>query len=252
MNTHPAASRRAITAKLNRAQQDKKRSEQYLVAVMTMLGVFVAVGGAPANASNRGVEDALAAHNDLSIFYQALLTTGVARELKENTEYTVFAPTNEAFDVLRPNVYPCFYDTQCRTEVATVLRHHIVPENKSLPRFARWGGDIATIDNNRLEIEEPFIGDYRVDGHRVLDQNASNEFMHERGARVSLYRIDGVIISNQELASFRVQPVTNSSNTVTQKTVTTYSGTPVVYREPGEAQDVTTRTKTVTRTTTTQ
>ena len=252
MSSHQETSNsRALSSGSLAFRQCRGRFTRYSFAAIAILGTL-AVTGSTANASNRNVEVALAGRSDLSIFYQALLITGVARELKENTEYTVFAPTNEAFAAIDPSVYPCFYATQCRVEVASVLRNHIVPENKSITRFSRWGGDIPTIGRSHLNIEEPYIGEYRVNGHRVLDQNASNEFMHEQGDLVSLYRIDGVIASDQDLAPFRLQSVAYRPNTMTQKTVTTYSSSPVDYSQAGEAKDVTIKTKTVTRTTTTQ
>jgi hypothetical protein len=205
------------------------------------------------------------------MFYQALLSTGVANELNENTEYTIFAPTNAAFTEIQPNVYPCFYAAQCRVEVAAVLRNHIVPRNESIHRFSKWGGGIPTIGSRRLDVEEPYRTEYTVESRHVLDQTESSESSRIQGDKASLYRIDGVIASNQELAYFRTQPIADIAGTVTEKTVTTYhtpgtfpvfserytvpGGSPaarVVYMGPDELPDNTTQTTTVTRTTTTE
>ena len=65
------------------------------------------------------------------MFYQALLNTGVASELNENTEYTVFAPTNAAFTEIQPRAYPCFYSAQCRDGTGGCLaQSHRSPQRK--------------------------------------------------------------------------------------------------------------------------
>jgi len=218
----------------------------------------------PTYAANRNVESVLASQSDLSLFYQALLNTGVADELNPNIEYTIFAPTNAAFTAIQPRAYPCFYSAQCRIEVAAILRNHIVPRNESINAFSKWGGDIPTIGNRELYVEETYKDQYTVEGRIVLHQN--------QGDRVSLYPVDGVIASKEELAQFRTQPVADNVGTVTEKTITTYrtpvthsavsssyavpGGTPVttsaVYNDPDELPDSSARTTTVTRTTTTE
>jgi hypothetical protein len=120
-------------------------------------------------------------------------------------------------------------------------------------------------------VEEPYKGAYTVESRRVLDQNEGNEPSSYKGDEVSLYRIDGVIASDEELASFRAQPFVGTPGTVTERTVTTYrtpvvsplgSGryadpgdypsAPVVYTAPGELSDDMSETTTVTHTTITK
>ncbi|MFA6280023.1 MAG: fasciclin domain-containing protein [Bdellovibrionales bacterium] len=172
------------------------------------------------------VEEALADQNDLTMFYQALHVTGVINELNDNTEYTIFAPTNAAFSQIQPRVYPCFYVAQCRPQVAAILRNHIVPRNESIERFSRWGGNIPTIGNRRIDVEEPYKGHFTVEGYRVLYQNEGSDASRVRGNKISLYRIDGVIASDQDMVPFRTVPFVAMPAGVMEKTVTTYR-TPV-------------------------
>jgi len=243
---------------------------KYALATITVLGLLGSMM-TPAAANNSAVENALAGQGDVSMFYQALLNTGVARELNEHTEYTVFAPTNAAFAQIQPREYPCFYAPSCRQQVAAILRNHIVPRNESVERFSKWGGNIPTIGTRTLYVEEPYQGQYTVEGHGVLYQTKSSEDLRKQGEDASLYQIDGVIASDQDLAVFRMQPVASIPGTVTQKTVTTYrtsagapvvsSGytvpggyatAPVVYMVPDETSDDATETTTVTHTMITQ
>ena len=88
-------------------------------ALMTTAAfLLLGAGALPALATNSNVESVLQSHGDLSLFYQALHNTGVADELKEDGEYTIFAPTNTAFAEIQPHEYPCFYSAQCRDKVA--------------------------------------------------------------------------------------------------------------------------------------
>jgi uncharacterized surface protein with fasciclin (FAS1) repeats len=234
------------------------------IAMLGLLGSMAA----PAAAANVHVERALAHQGQLSLFYQALLNTGVASELNENTEYAIFAPTNAAFAEIQPRVYPCFYATPCRAQVAALLRNHIVPINESVSRFSRWGGGIPTLGSRKLDVEEPYKGDFAVEGRKILYQ--------DKGEEVSLYPIDGVIASNQELAPFRMPPVVDvAPGIVTEQTTTTYrtslpptssvftdgymvpGGYPasptVIYMVPTvPSQGDTTETTTITRTKTTE
>jgi uncharacterized surface protein with fasciclin (FAS1) repeats len=174
---------------------------------------------------NSYVEAALVDQGDLSKFYQALHTTGVANELSDNEEYTIFAPTNAAFNQIKPRVFPCFYAVQCRPQLAAVLRNHIVPRNESIRRLSRRGS-IQTVGGRPIEVVEPFLGHYAVDGNRVLYLNESNTTNVFKGSRVSLYKIDGVIAADQEIAPFRVQPVAEIQGQVIERTVTTYRPAP--------------------------
>jgi len=171
--------------------------------------------------SNSYVEAALVDQGDLTIFYQALHTTGVANELSNNEEYTIFAPTNAAFNQIQPRVFPCFYAVQCRPQLAAVLRNHIVPRNESVARLSKWGG-LQTIGGRQIEVVEPFLGHYTVDSHRVLYQNKGNESSLFKGNKVSLYQIDGLIANDQEMVPFRVQPYASLPEQMTERTVTTY------------------------------
>jgi uncharacterized surface protein with fasciclin (FAS1) repeats len=237
---------------------------KYTLAVAAVLGLL---GGmlASANANNRGVELALESQNDtLSIFHRALINTGVAGELNENTEYTVFAPTNAAFSEIQPRIYPCFYSAQCRKEVAAILRNHIVPRRETIKYWSTWGGPVSTIGPRGIRMEEAYKDVYTVDGHRVL-------FYSEWG-QANVYTINGVIADDQELALFHRCPGTDmhKKGTVHRRRSGASYGGHHRYCVPGgypavdtnidsgeyvmddEMPNSTTQTTTVTRTGTTQ
>lgn len=194
--------------------QPKGRPMTNSLAILLLLS-FLGGMTAPANANNSNVEFALRNYGggNLSVFHQALISTGVASELNENTEYTVFAPTNAAFSEIHPRVYPCFYSSQCRGEVAAVLRSHIIPYRENIVSLSQRGRSVPTIGNARgIYVEEAYKNEFTADGHKVLYRS--------EGDRVNLYTINGVIMDGRERAAFQAQPVANAPDSVTQRTVT--------------------------------
>ena len=171
---------------------------------------------------NSKIENVLVDQGDLTMFYYAIRTTGVAKELDTNGEYTIFAPTNTAFSQIKQNAYPCFYTVQCRPQLAAILRNHIVPKNEGLHRLSKQGGDIPTLGNRRVDVEEPYIGHYTIEGYRVLYQKENSSLRDTKSDNINLYRIDGVIASNEEMAPFKSVPVADGPEGFVKKTVTTY------------------------------
>ena len=182
-----------------------------ILMMTAAMGAFcAALSPLPAKANNPSVEAALANYGDVSMFYAAMLNTGVLQELDPNKHYTIFAPTNEAFAQIKPSVYPCFYSTSCRSQVADMLRDHIVVGEETLDDLANEP-DSTTLGHYRVYTEQPYKGTYTIGNNRVLS-----------GAEIDgnmIYRIDGVILSADQLASFRSMPAPQVTE---ERTVTTY------------------------------
>jgi uncharacterized surface protein with fasciclin (FAS1) repeats len=164
-----------------------------LTCMAALAGTCIA-GAALAN--NAMVEDALKSRPDLSVFYQALANTGVLSELREGQPYTVFAPTNAAFARITRDQYPCFYSSDCKAQVAEVLRRHIVPGEKHLSDMNPQGGIMSmfSIDGQHIVAGEPEKDKFAVDGQNVISEN---QLMGG-----DIYKIDGVMASNRVMAQF--------------------------------------------------
>jgi len=176
----------------------------------------------PARANNVAVERALASYGDLSTFYAAALNTGVLAQLDPNQQYTIFAPTNEAFAEMRPEVFPCFYTVQCRGPVADMVRDHIVA-GAWTPKELVHQGTLSTLGPYRLFAESPYVGDYTVGNAKVL----SDADLHG----TMIYRINDVILHHRQMAAFQASPPVKG--TVTQEKVITTYRTPADYPIPG-------------------
>lgn len=184
----------------------------------------------PVQAANSNIEVALQNYGDLSMFYQALLNTGVINELNENEHYTIFAPTNAAFAEIRQQNYPCFYTVECRPQIAAMLRNHIIAGRHDLADLDSYGYGIRTIADKRIHVEESYVNDFSVNGRKIISRSDVNGNI--------IYRINGVITTPQELAQFQSVTYVPSAyapdDTITEKTVTrkVYRPAPTVRAYP--------------------
>lgn len=165
---------------------------RFRVVAAMLLSYLVVL--APAHANNGAVEQELKTRPDLSVFYQALVNTGVINELRSGP-YTIFAPTNEALARLTPKDYPCFYSEQCRAQTAQVLRNHIVHGNYYVEDIAKKAGGITSVNDRLIRVGKVSPASYTVDSHPVISANT-----HRVGV---LYKIDGIIVNGKELAMLR-------------------------------------------------
>ena len=189
-----------------------------------------------AHAENTAVETSLESYGDLSMFYQGLINTGVINELREDQHYTIFAPTNAAVRDIRPNEYPCFYSLECRPQAAAILRNHIIVGQYGLKDLTSYGHGVQTVGVKVAKVEEPFVGDYTVDGRKILSESDIDGNV--------IYRIDGVLAGPKTMAQFQKVSYSPSEFSPDTETVTTIS-TPV----DGAPKDLTQTTVVVHRTT---
>lgn len=202
------------------------------------LSLLITCAALPAQADNAVIEDALKSRNDLSSFYNALVVTGVIHELQPNRPYTVFAPTNEAFSDVEADKYPCFYSSACRDELADILRNHIIPNETHVTDLAKHSGGIFSIDKRHVRVGKSAPNNYIADGKNVISTNQL--------AGSILYKIDGVIANDAELAQFRepayVYVPSDHITTMTEKKIHTSQCTETHCPPAGEETTVTTTT----------
>jgi uncharacterized surface protein with fasciclin (FAS1) repeats len=191
------------------------------------IGVFCA---APAQADNSTVENAIKNRADLSSFYEGLVNTGVIRELKPNTMYTVFAPTNDALSRISQDKYPCFYSVQCKAEIAQIMRNHIVPGEQHLSDVVKQKGGVHSINSYFIRIGEMNPNDFVANGKDIIYTASLAGGM--------LYKIDGVLASDRQMALLAAPAVV---------TTTTVRTIPDPACGPAGCPDRVSQTTTITR-----
>ena len=181
-------------------------------AYMAMAAFAATALSAPAFAANEGITDALKHRDNISMFTDAMISTGVINELQPNRSYTIFAPTNEAFAKLSSKEYPCLTDVQCKNQVADILRNHIVPESITFTGPVK--GAVFSIDKMNIN-----LGKHNGEIKTAAGYNIVNRGQVFGGI---VCEIDGVIASAQELANVtavKYVPVKVEHNIVERTTV---------------------------------
>ncbi|HET6183798.1 MAG TPA: fasciclin domain-containing protein [Acetobacteraceae bacterium] len=86
----------------------------------------VMVGGAPMYPSKNIVENAVNS-KDHTTLVAAVKAAGLVSTLEQPGPFTVFAPTNEAFDKLPPGTVQTLLEPQNKDTLVKILTYHVVP-----------------------------------------------------------------------------------------------------------------------------
>jgi uncharacterized surface protein with fasciclin (FAS1) repeats len=103
------------------------------------------VGGAAMSPSRTIVQNA-SASKDHTTLIQVVKAAGLAGQLDDTGPFTLFAPTNAAFDKLPPGTVQTLLDPANKSLLANILSYHIVPGRKTRSDIAadiRAGGGSA-------------------------------------------------------------------------------------------------------------
>ena len=97
----------------------------------------VEVGGAPMYPSKNIVENAINS-KDHTTLVAAVKAAGLVETLQTAGPFTVFAPTNEAFDMLPKGTVETLVKPENKTQLTTILTYHVVPGRLDSKELAKW------------------------------------------------------------------------------------------------------------------
>lgn len=106
----------------------------------------------------------------------ALDSTGLAQSLQATGSYTLFAPTNAAFDRLPEGTLRDLLQPELRERLTTILAHHIVEESKtktalqsvsSLPTLKGHRLPIST-NGNTIRVGEAAVSESTIDARNGM------------------------------------------------------------------------------------
>lgn len=140
--------------------------------MLSMASVLL-FGSLPAFASD--LVETAAASGEIKTFVAAIKTAGLTDSLKSNGPYTVFAPTDAAFNKLPPGTRDALLKD--KTKLAQVIGHHVIP-GKVLVADVK-PGQVQTIEGDSLMIKSD-NGKVTVDEANVTqsDVTADNGVIH--------------------------------------------------------------------------
>jgi uncharacterized surface protein with fasciclin (FAS1) repeats len=146
-------------------------------------------------AQSQGAEafDKLSAdHEDLATFSKAVKSAGLADSLTAGTQYTVFAPTDEAWEKSGKNADELM-QPQNREELVSLLRAHIVADDVD-QQLASTIGKAKTIDGGEVDIQAE-NGELTVGSAKAVDAEGIEM------DNLRIYPIDGVLAANASASS---------------------------------------------------
>jgi uncharacterized surface protein with fasciclin (FAS1) repeats len=170
-----------------------------LVANSFAKEMSVEVGGAAMYPSKNIIQNAVNS-KDHTTLVAAVKAAGLVKTLEGKGPFTVFAPTNAAFDKLPDGTVASLLKPENKTQLTNVLTYHVVAGDYSAEKLAKKakanGGklDLKTVEGEHITIEGDNMGGWWVvDGKgdkakiTIADVNQSNGVIHV---------IDGVLLPN--------------------------------------------------------
>lgn len=116
----------------------------------------VEVGGAPMYASKNIIDNAVNS-KDHTTLVAAVKAAGLVETLQSAGAFTVFAPTNAAFDMLPKGTVETLVKPENKIKLTGILTYHVVAGNldsKSLDAAIKAGGELKTVAGGKLWVSK--------------------------------------------------------------------------------------------------
>ena len=149
----------------------------------------VTVGGAPMYPSKNIVENAMNS-KDHTTLVAAVSAAGLVETLKTAGPFTVFAPTNAAFEKLPAGTVETLLKPENKSTLTAVLTYHVVPGKLNAKELQKWikkgngTAELTTVQGGKLWVMEKdgkiWIKDEKGGTAMVTiaDVNQSNGVIH--------------------------------------------------------------------------
>lgn len=137
-------------------------------------------------ASQPDIVDVAVSNDQFSTLVAAVTAAGLVDTLKGDGPFTVFAPTNAAFDALPAGTVETLLQPENRDQLVAVLTYHVVPGAVTSDQLIGQRMDVDTVQGSSVHINATGSG-VHVNNARVTqaDIMASNGVIH---------RIDTVLL----------------------------------------------------------
>lgn len=156
-----------------------------LLATVAATGLAAIVAGCAPMASQPDIVDIAASSDQFSTLVAAVTAAGLVDTLKGPGPFTVFAPTNAAFDRLPAGTVESLLLPENRDQLVAVLTYHVVPGAVTSDQLAGQRLDVETVQGQSVHINA-------TRGVRVNNANVTQaDIMASNGV---IHRIDTVLL----------------------------------------------------------
>lgn len=150
----------------------------------TVAAAFVAIfaislSALPAKAANdKDIVDTAASAGQFNTLVTAVKEAGLVETLKGKGPYTVFAPTDAAFDKLPPGTVESLLKPENKEKLTQILTYHVIPGKVMSSDIAGKKLDVETVEGSTLSIDA--TNGVMVNDAKVVkpDVTASNGVIH--------------------------------------------------------------------------
>ncbi|MBD3883723.1 fasciclin domain-containing protein [Phormidium tenue FACHB-886] len=112
----------------------------------------VTTAESPAGTSAGGtVVEVASSNSDFSTLTSALQAAGLTETLSQGGPYTVFAPTNEAFNALPPETLQALLRPENKDALTRILTYHVVPQEVASTEIS--SGEVPTVEGKPVTAE---------------------------------------------------------------------------------------------------
>jgi uncharacterized surface protein with fasciclin (FAS1) repeats len=135
--------------------------------------------GSTTETASGTVVDVAASESDFSTLASALSAAGLTETLSQAGPYTVFAPTNEAFNALPPETLQALLRPENKEALTRILTYHVVPQSVTSTQIA--SGEVPTVEGKPLTAQvDSASSSVKVNDATVTkaDISASNGVIH--------------------------------------------------------------------------
>ncbi|MGD8426589.1 MAG: fasciclin domain-containing protein [Balneolaceae bacterium] len=147
--------------------------------------------------SEKTISEMVAENQDLSTLLTALQSADLVETLKGEGPYTVFAPTNEAFNNLPAGKLDDLLKPENKEELAKILKYHVV-SGEVYASDLEDGQMLETLEGNKIKVsikdspEEGMEGEESMAGVKINNANVvTKDVMASNGI---IHIIDGVVM----------------------------------------------------------
>jgi len=130
------------------------------------------------NAPTLDLLDTVAANDSLKTFGRAIYLAGMEETLRAQGPYTLFAPTDAAFEQLPPGKLNSLFEPANKTELISVLNYHVLKGRCSTTDVGNWKA-ANTVHGQAAAIAK-VEGKVCIDGANITaaDIESSNGIIH--------------------------------------------------------------------------
>jgi uncharacterized surface protein with fasciclin (FAS1) repeats len=158
-----------------RVSMNRRSILKSAIAGGALFALAACVGG---TSGGDDIVDVASSNDDFSTLVAAVSAAGLVETLKGDGPFTVFAPTNAAFDALPPGTLDSLLLPENKDQLVEILTYHVVPGRFPASSLAGARGTLPTVQGDTLHVNG--TDGVRVENATVVipDVAASNGVIH--------------------------------------------------------------------------